>query len=684
MAEKVIKVRVDKMGAQRDLKSINSALKDAGVNAEVFQGGTTGAKNSLSNMIPIARSAATAVTAVSSAVTAATAATIAFARSQALAIKELQTSARLAGLSTQQFQAYSYAANSFGVSQEKLGYILKDVNDRVGEFIAEGGGEFEFIFERVLKPLGLTNDELSRMSSAEILGAVQKGLDAVNANAQETTTVYERLANDATLLQPLLENNAEALNRLAREAEDMGLIISPDQAQAANDFNAAFERTAGKVSTFAKLLTAEMAPALTELVDLAGDFVTYMAEAFNLTIESQIESVTSKIDEQREALEKLKETGKSGNTYGALANAPQGTQEMVIENNIALLEAELEALQADLKARKELTRVGIAGGDSGGSGGSGGSIITGGGLGGPIDDTEAKELERRKKFLQSWVENIETYNMSATELNDHWRQSEIEKAQEWFELNKEKTEEYRQAVNEINKKWATNDTKIKTDEQKKQDAIDKKAKDAEIKRNRETFGILADSARVFAGEQSGIYKTMFAVQQAYNLATTQSDSIAAVAKAWNSAPFPANLPAVATTTIETGLLQSAISSISPSRQVGGYMSSNTPYQIGGGAHTTDPEIYSSGGKDYLVDSSAGKMTRLDKSSSSATGAVSFQLINNGSPVDAQVTSDSVDEQGVRRIVAEMTPQIMSKEMGNKYSPANQARKRWEEPQESYS
>lgn len=681
MADKVIKVKVDKMGAQRDLNAINKALKDAGVNAEVFKNEAEGAKGGLSKMIPMARSAATAVTAVGSAVTAATAATIAFARSQSLAIKELQTSARLAGLSTQQFQAYAYAANSFGVSQEKLGDVLKDVNDKVGDFITTGEGEFVDVFEKVLEPLGFTTEKLREMSSIEVLGAVQDGLEKLGANGQEVTFILEAISNDATLLNPLLENNAEALNRLAKEAEDMGLIISPDQVQAANDFNAAFERTAGKVSTFAQLLTAKMAPALTELVDLAGELVTYLAEAFNLTIESQIESVTDKIDKQRKALEKLRETGQSTNTYGALANAPQGTQEMVIENNIALLEKELEALQADLKARKELTRVGISGGESGGKGGG---VISGVGLGGPTDKSAQKEAERREKYLKSWINKIETYNMSASELNDHWRKGEIEKAVEWFELNKEKTEEYRQAINEINKKWSANDTKIKEDEQKKQAKLDKEA----AKNRQDALRSGFDALDAFAAATESRSDTLNSIVKGSAIFQATANMWLAASQALalpGDVTLPQKIASYAAVLSAGAGIVSSVSNLSPSRQTGGYMMSKTPYQVGGGAHSTDPEIYSSGGKDYLIDSGAGKMTRLGNGGgSSAMAQVNFQLINNGQPVDAQVTSDSVDEQGVRRIVAEMTPQIMGREMADKYSIANQGRRRWEQPQESYS
>lgn len=679
MAEKVIKVKIDKIGAQRDLNAINKALKDAGVNAEVFKEETEGASGGLSKMIPKLTSVAGGAVKVGTAIATATAATIAFARSQALAIKELQKSARLAGLATQEFQAYSYAANNVGVSQEKFGDILKDVNDKVGDFITTGGGEFKDVFENVLKPIGVTTEQLREMSSVEVLGAVQKGLEQLGANGQEATFVLEAIANEATLLQPLLENNSKALNSLANEARDMGLIISPDQVQAANDFNAAFERTAGKVSTFSQLLTAEMAPALAVLVDLAGDLVTYLAEAFNLTIESQIESVTDKIDKQRAALKKLQETGESTNTYGALANAPQGTQEMVIENNIALLEKELKALQADLKAREQLSRVGISGEKTTTSG----VTSTFGGLGGGGNDKQEEELNRRKKYLQDWIDNIATYNMSATELNDAWRASELEKLEEWRALNLEKEDEYNSAFFDINKKWADKnaeiDAKADADAKKKRDKKYKDEQDA-LTAGFDAFNAIADATEGRSDSLNALVKGAAVFQATANTWLAASQALAL--------PGDVSLPqkmASYAAVLSAGMgIVGSLNGLSPSRQVGGYMNSNTPYQVGGGAHTTDPEMYTSGGKQYLIDSNAGKMTRLDKGSSSATGSVNFQLINNGSPVEAQITSDSVDEQGVRRIIAEMTPQVMAKEMGDKYSSANQARKRWERPQESYS
>ena len=78
-----------------------------------------------------------------------------------------------------------------------------------------------------------------------------------------------------------------------------------------------------------------------------------------------------------------------------------------------------------------------------------------------------------------------------------------------------------------------------------------------------TFGALSGLIKGYAGEQSGIYRAMFAAEKGMALARVLLQSKVALANAWASAPFPANLPIVATTAIETGVLAGAISAINP-------------------------------------------------------------------------------------------------------------------------
>ena len=140
--------------------------------------------------------------------------------------KELDAQAKLAGVTVEEFQALSYAYGQFNISQEKFADISKDVQDKLGDFLATGAGPFKDFFEQVAPKVGLTADALKNLSSSEVLIAVKKAMDDANVSAKEQVFYMESLANDATLLIPALEDNGAAINSLASEYRDLNLAIS--------------------------------------------------------------------------------------------------------------------------------------------------------------------------------------------------------------------------------------------------------------------------------------------------------------------------------------------------------------------------------------------------------------------------------------------------------------------------
>ena len=139
--------------------------------------------------------------------------------------KELDAQAKLAGVTVEEFQALSYAYGQFNISQEKFADISKDVQDKLGDFLATGAGPFKDFFEQVAPRVGLTADALKGLSSSDVLVAVKKAMDDVNISAKEQVFYMESIANDATLLIPALEENEAAINSLAAEYRDLNLAM---------------------------------------------------------------------------------------------------------------------------------------------------------------------------------------------------------------------------------------------------------------------------------------------------------------------------------------------------------------------------------------------------------------------------------------------------------------------------
>jgi hypothetical protein len=196
------------------------------------------------------------------------------AKSAVDSAKELDAQAQLAGVNVEEFQALSYAFGQFNISQEKFADISKDVQDKLGDFLATGAGPFKDFFEQVAPKVGLTADALKNLSSSEVLIAVKKAMDDANVSAKEQVFYMESLANDATLLIPALQDNGKVVNELAQEYRDLNLAISETDVTKVKELSDEMARleAAGQKLKFS-LASAFVEP-LADIGEAINDFYT--------------------------------------------------------------------------------------------------------------------------------------------------------------------------------------------------------------------------------------------------------------------------------------------------------------------------------------------------------------------------------------------------------------------------
>ncbi len=110
---------------------------------------------------------------------------------------------------------------------------------------------------------------------------------------------------------------------------------------------------------------------------------------------------------------------------------------------------------------------------------------------------------------------------------------------------------------------AAQEQKIANEKIKINDKFNKliaKAEDKKTLNEKKTFESRLGSLSDFTGQTLGILRQAGVQNKALELANAVVQQGGAIMKAWNSAPFPANLPAVAVTTAQTGLILSGIAS----------------------------------------------------------------------------------------------------------------------------
>lgn len=149
----------------------------------------------------------------------------------AKADSQLLVLANRANTSVKSFQILEYASQGLGVSQDQLGSILADTQEKLGEFSAtQGGGAADF-FDALKNNTKLSEDQIKSFSKTlqgkdgiEAIQMLNDKLDELGVTSQERRFVFESLASDLGNLAPLFAENGRLLDDYGKALEDAGIL----------------------------------------------------------------------------------------------------------------------------------------------------------------------------------------------------------------------------------------------------------------------------------------------------------------------------------------------------------------------------------------------------------------------------------------------------------------------------
>lgn len=274
---------------------------DAGPLKRGMNDGERAVKDFSQSSEEMARKVAKAGAVVVTSIAAITAGVIAMAKEAAAAGVEIRNLAATAGTSTTNFQRMADASRTVGVEQEKLSDILKDVNDKFGDYMATGAGPLADFFENIAPKIGVTADQFARLSGPEALQLYVSSLERAGLSQQQMTFYMEALASDATRLLPLLRDNGREMNRLGDEAQRAGRIMDQDTIDAAVELDKAMSDMGRSLKTavnqalldnseelieLAAVMTETVIPAIGRLVGAFANIVSGLASVGAAAVEN--------------------------------------------------------------------------------------------------------------------------------------------------------------------------------------------------------------------------------------------------------------------------------------------------------------------------------------------------------------------------------------------------------------
>lgn len=186
------------------------------------------------------------------------------------------------------------------------------------------------------------------------------------------------------------------------------------------------------------------------------------------------------------------------------------------------------------------------------------------------------------------------------------------------------------------------------------------------------LGSLLALQQAYGSDSSGVYKTLLVAQKAATLSSVLLSSYDAIGKAWASAPFPYNLGAVATATVETGALSALVTAVTPAFANGGLA-------YGPGTGTSDSFTARLSNGEFVMPAqqtsrnlSTLEAMRSGQDVTQSNGAVKVNIVNNTKGNVTSSTANWVSRDELTVILNEEVPGIVASEVSNEYSGTNKA------------
>lgn len=184
------------------------------------------------------------------------------------------------------------------------------------------------------------------------------------------------------------------------------------------------------------------------------------------------------------------------------------------------------------------------------------------------------------------------------------------------------------------------------------------------------FDSLAGVMRSAAGEQSGIYKAMFAASKAFAIAESIIKIQQGIANA-AALPFPSNIPAMAQVASATAGIVSTIASTSygGGRQYGGPVSAGKGYRIN---ENGKPEIFNAAnGQQYLLPNTRGQV--VSNKNAGGGGSVVNVSVTINSDGSSNVSTDPAAWSQQGREMGEAVRSIVRREIDMAMQPGGKIR-----------
>lgn len=183
---------------------------------------------------------------------------------------EMGKMAQKAGVTVEAFSALSYAAKLSDVSNEQLKVGLKGLNEALVDSQdknSKAAKAFEYL------GVATKNADGSLRKADEVFADIAEKFAKMPDGASKTALAMDLMKKSGAEMIPMLNMGKDGLEELRLEAERLGLVISKEQAQQAEQFNDSMTRMGSAASGVGMAIANEVLPTLNALAAQLLDII---------------------------------------------------------------------------------------------------------------------------------------------------------------------------------------------------------------------------------------------------------------------------------------------------------------------------------------------------------------------------------------------------------------------------
>lgn len=501
---------------ERDLASLGKT----GANTEKSLDKTSSTSKGLSTSMKGLATTTAGVAAAMAATGAAVSATTIAIAAQVVATDNLR---RVSGLSIDQFEASAFAAQQYGLGVEQLGDAFKDTSERIGEFIATGGGALQDFAD----VMGYTSEqtlafakEVQGLSGKDALIRMVEELENAGASTEEMSFALEGMASDLTLLLPLLQNGGKEFNRLSQAMDALTVPLDQEDIDLFRGLNESVDLATG---AFESLLTEAILPLVQPMTDLAEATAFFFA-SLNEGTEAQLSNELVELNERARELEEA--INDNASAWGRLTNV--ATFEST-DNDVLI--KELDEVNAKIdETREKLTGIRFGTPTTEGAPSTPSAPVATQPTATTATPTDTAEIDFIQQQSDLRVEIIRQGLLTESELKEEQLQRDIEAIENSTLLEQEQAdlllgvwEDYYSDKESV--------AAAAADEIERQAKREAAAQEAQTRKAADAWDTMTQDLKSTLGEQNALYKasaTVNATIKAYEAANSAYASLAPI------------------------------------------------------------------------------------------------------------------------------------------------------------